>query len=168
MGPPIRADWTLHRSRAYASAMKVARLTRSVRFSAAHRYHRPDWEDAENARVFGPCANPHGHGHNYLLHVTVQGGIDPVTGFCVDLAALDGLLRREVTGPLDHRHLNHAVAEFAPGGLIPTCENILALLWPKLDAGMPQGVRLLRLRLEEEPGLTVDYFGGGEPAAARV
>lgn len=138
----------------------IAFLTRKVRFAAAHRYYRPEWSEEENRRVFGPCSNPHGHGHNYELEVTVKGEIDPVTGFSVDLGALDELLEREVTRPLDHQSLNHAVPAFAPGGQIPTTENILAYLWPRLEAGMPPGVRLHRLRLHEDPTFYVDYFGG--------
>lgn len=139
--------------------MPVANLTRNVRFSAAHRYHRPQWSEEENRRVFGPCSNPHGHGHNYLLEVTVRGPIDPQTGFCVDLAALDALLRREVIGPFDHRHINHAVEAFRPGGRVPTTENLLAYLWPRIAGGLPDGTTLRRLRLHEDETFYVDYHG---------
>lgn len=134
-------------------------LTRRVRFSAAHRYHRPDWSEERNRAVFGACANPHGHGHDYLLEVRVEGEVDAETGFSVDLGALDALLRTEVVEPLDHQHLNFAVPEFAPGGLIPTSENILLLLWRRLQGGMPAGARLVRLRLHENPDFHVDYAG---------
>ncbi len=140
--------------------MKTAYLTRQVRFSAAHRYHRPEWSVAENQRIFGACNNPHGHGHGYLLEVTVAGEIQPDTGFAVDLAGLDRLLDEEVVRRLDHQHLNHAVEEFRYGGSIPTSENILAYLWPRLLAGIPAPARLYRLRLYEDPTLYVDYFGG--------
>ncbi len=133
-------------------------LTRTVRFSAAHRYHRPEWSDERNEAEFGACANPHGHGHNYVLEVMVAGVPDPTTGFCVDLGALDAVLDREVRGPLDHQHVNHAVAEFAPGGLIPTTENLVIWIWRRLARAIPDA-RLVRLRLIEEPGLFVDYFG---------
>ncbi|HLU26729.1 MAG TPA: 6-carboxytetrahydropterin synthase [Longimicrobiales bacterium] len=139
--------------------MRTAFLTRKVRFSAAHRYHRPEWSDAENRRVFGECNYPHGHGHNYLLEVTVRGEIDPETGFSVDLAALDALLEREVVRRFDHRHLNYADEAFAFGRLVPTCENILAVLWPRLAAGLPPGVTLQRLRLHEDETFFVDYYG---------
>jgi 6-pyruvoyltetrahydropterin/6-carboxytetrahydropterin synthase len=141
--------------------MDRAYLTRRIGFSAAHRYHRPEWSEAENRRVFGACANPVGHGHNYVLDVTIEGRIDPVTGFAVDLAVVDELLRREVHEPLDHQHLNHAVAAFGAGGSVPTTENILVWLWPRIAAALPAGSRLHRLRLAEEPGLYVDYYGGG-------
>jgi 6-pyruvoyltetrahydropterin/6-carboxytetrahydropterin synthase len=140
--------------------MKVAYLTRRITFSAAHRYHRPEWSEARNQEVFGACANAPGHGHNYVLEVTVRGTIDPETGFSVDLAALDSALRRQVTQPLDHQHVNHAVDAFADGGLVPTTENLLAWLWPRLAGEIPSPARLERLRLAEEPGFWVDYHGG--------
>ena len=138
--------------------MPRMQLTRRVRFSAAHRYHRPDWSDERNRAVFGPCANPHGHGHDYLLEVTVEGVVDPETGFSVDLGALDALLQEQVVAPLDHQHLNFAVPEFAPGGQIPTTENILLLLWERLNGRLP-GARLVRLRLHENRDFYVDYAG---------
>jgi 6-pyruvoyltetrahydropterin/6-carboxytetrahydropterin synthase len=141
--------------------MPVMQLTRRVRFSAAHRYHRPEWSEARNRDAFGPCANPHGHGHDYLLEATVEGEVDPLTGFSVDLALLDRVLREEVVEPLDHQHLNHAVPEFAPGGLVPTTENILLLLWPRIAARLAPA-RLLRLRLHENRDFHVDYAGPAE------
>ena len=136
-------------------------LTRSVRFSAAHRYYRPDWSEAENRRVFGACTNPHGHGHNYVLEVTVAGDPDPETGFCVDLGELDAILAEEVRGPLDHQHVNHAISEFGPGGLIPTTENLVIWIWNRLEPRITTG-RLSKLRLREDSDLFVDYYGGAE------
>lgn len=138
--------------------MPVTRLTRKLRFSAAHRYHRPEWSEERNREVFGPCANPHGHGHDYLLEVTVAGEPDPETGFCVDLGALDRVLKEEVADRLDHQHLNHAVAEFAPGGKVPTTENLLLLLWGWIAPRLAPGA-LVRLRLHEDPTFYVDYYG---------
>ena len=139
--------------------MPQMQLTRRVRFSAAHRYHRPEWSDERNREVFGPCANPHGHGHDYLLEVTVAGEVDPVTGFSVDLGLLDRVLREEVTARLDHQHLNHAVPEFAPGGRVPTTENLLLLLWTWIEPRLEEA-RLVRLRLHENRDFFVDYDGG--------
>lgn len=144
--------------------MPSARLTRKIRFSAAHRYHRPDWSEDENRRVFGACANPHGHGHNYLLEVSVDSPVDPRTGFSADLDRLDAVLREQVLGPLDHQHLNHAVPDFGPGNAIPTTENILVYLWPRIEAALPAPMRLRRLRLHEDETFYVDYFGGDAAA----
>jgi 6-pyruvoyltetrahydropterin/6-carboxytetrahydropterin synthase len=134
-------------------------LTRTIRFSAAHRYHRPEWSEERNREVFGACANPHGHGHNYVLEVMVAGRPDPETGFSVDLAALDELLRVEVRERLDHRHLNHEVAIFGEGGKIPTTENLLIFLWERLAPRVGGGARLVRLRLREDVDLFADYYG---------
>jgi 6-pyruvoyltetrahydropterin/6-carboxytetrahydropterin synthase len=147
-----------HCTRTEVQTMPELLLTRRVRFSAAHRYHRPEWSEERNRAAFGPCANPHGHGHNYLLEVTVAGEVDAGTGFSVDLPALDELLRREVVQPLDHQHINHAVPEFAPGGLIPTTENLLLWIWPRI-AGKLGSARLVRLRLHENEEFFVDYAG---------
>lgn len=133
-------------------------LTRKVRFSAAHRYYRPDWSEERNRATFGPCSNPHGHGHNYLLEVSVAGKVDPETGFSVDLPLLDRVLREEVLEPLDHRHLNHDVPRFAPGGEIPTSENLLLYLWDRLAPRLPKGA-LGRLRLHEDETFYVEYEG---------
>lgn len=137
-------------------------LTRTVRFNAAHRYHRPEWSEERNREVFGACNNRHGHGHNYLLEVTVAGEPEVETGFCVDLVALDRLLRAEVVLPLDHQHLNHAVPEFADGGQVPTTENLVRWIWGRLAARIPAPARLVRLRLREDVDLWVDYYGEGE------
>ncbi len=133
-------------------------FTRVVRFSAAHRYHRPEWSDERNVATFGACANPHGHGHSYTLEVTLAGTPDPLTGFAVDLQEVDDLLRERVLGALDHQHINHAIEEFRPSGLIPTTENLVAWIWSRLSGGLTKG-KLVRLRLYEDPELFVDYFG---------
>jgi 6-pyruvoyltetrahydropterin/6-carboxytetrahydropterin synthase len=141
--------------------MSIAYLTRRAGFAAAHRYNRPDWSAEKNRQVFGACNNPVGHGHNYVLDVTVRAAIDEDTGFSADLEALDSIIEREVVAHLDHQHINHAVPEFADGGRIPTCENIAAWIWPRLTAALPPGVGLYRLRLHEDERLSVEYFGGG-------
>ncbi|MFP4623301.1 MAG: 6-pyruvoyl trahydropterin synthase family protein [Gemmatimonadota bacterium] len=141
--------------------MSLAYLTRRVNFAAAHRYWRDDWTEERNRSVFGLCANPHGHGHNYSLEVTVEGAIDHESGFCVDLGALDAILHAAVVEPLDHQHINHAVPEFGPGGRVPTTENLAAWAWPRIEGRLPAGVRLHRLRLREDDTLHVDFFGGG-------
>lgn len=143
--------------------MSIAYLTRRVGFSAAHRYNRPDWSPERNRQVFGACNNPVGHGHNYVLEVTVRAPIDAETGFSTDLAELDGALHDAVVVPLDHQHINHAIPEFADGGLVPTCENLLAWLWPRIAGALPGGSVLYRLKLLEDDSLSAEFFGG-EPA----
>ena len=110
--------------------------------------------------MFGACANPHGHGHNYVLEVTVAAEIDALTGFSADLPELDRVLEAEVRSVFDHQHLNHTVAEFAEGRLIPTSENIVAYCWPRIAAALPSTMTLHRLRLHEDATFYVDYYGG--------
>ena len=131
-------------------------LTRKCEFSASHYYHNPKWSDEENRRAFGKCSNLNGHGHNYMLEVTVKGDIDPATGFVVDLKELKDVLNREVVDVMDHRHLNKEVPEFATR--IPTTENIAIAIWQRLE-GKLNGAKLHRVRLYEMPGLFVDFYG---------
>lgn len=133
-----------------------ATLTRSVTFSAAHRYRRPEWDDARNAAVFGACAHPNWHGHTYTCEVTVGGPVDPVTGFCADLGALDRALAERVVGRLDHRNLVLDVPEFHEGRLIPTSENVAAWIAREVQDALGDATRVLRVRLAEMPGLWVD------------
>jgi 6-pyruvoyltetrahydropterin/6-carboxytetrahydropterin synthase len=131
----------------------MIRITRKVEFSAAHFYHNPDFSAEENRRVFGKCNNPHGHGHNYVLEVTIAGEPDPQTGMVLDLKELKDILQKEVVERMDHRHLNYEVPELA--GKIPTCENIATLIWNLLEPRIPQG-KLDRVRLYESPELFAD------------
>ena len=139
--------------------MPFAQLTRKVRFAAAHRYYRTEWTEAENRRVFGSCANPHGHGHNYLMEVTVSAEINNATGFSADLPVLDEILERTIVRVFDHQHINHAVPEFGAGQLIPTCENLTRYAWQHIAPELPAGVSLERIRLHEDETFYVDYFG---------
>ena len=143
--------------------MPEAQLTREVRFSAAHRYYRPEWTEERNRATFGACANPHGHGHLYRLEVTVAGAVADETGFAVDLGALDDALRREIVDVLDHQHINHVVPDFGDGGRIPTTENLLIWMWPRIERSLPAGARLVRLLLREDDRLYAEYFGGVLP-----
>jgi 6-pyruvoyltetrahydropterin/6-carboxytetrahydropterin synthase len=133
-----------------------ASLTRRVTFAAAHRYRRPEWDEAKNAAVFGLYALPNYHGHNYAVELTVAGPIDATTGFIVDLVALDPALEREVMAPLDHKNLNLDVAEFADGKLIPTSENIAAWILARMQralAGISTTATVSKVRVHEGPGL---------------
>jgi 6-pyruvoyltetrahydropterin/6-carboxytetrahydropterin synthase len=133
-------------------------LTRKVEFSASHLYHNPDFSPEENRRVFGKCNNPHGHGHNYVLEVTVAGEPDPRTGMVLDLKELKDILQREILDRMDHRFLNYEVPELA--GKIPTTETIAITIWKLLEPRIRQG-RLHRVRLYETPDLFVDCLGNG-------
>ncbi|MFT4576776.1 MAG: 6-pyruvoyltetrahydropterin/6-carboxytetrahydropterin synthase, partial [Polaribacter sp.] len=103
---------------------------RKAHFNAAHRLFNPAWSDEKNATVFGKCSNPHYHGHNYDLIVSVTGEIDPVTGFVMDLSVLRELIKSEIEDAFDHKNLNIEVAEFK--NLNPTVENISVVIYNKL------------------------------------
>ncbi|MEJ2503593.1 MAG: 6-carboxytetrahydropterin synthase [Gemmatimonadota bacterium] len=141
--------------------MKEAYLTRRATFAAAHRYWRDEWTEDRNRAVFGACANPHGHGHNFTVEVTVRGPIQEDTGFTVDLGTLDAVLHDAVVAPLDHQHINHAVPEFGGGRRVPTTENLAVWAWDRLAPRLPDGVSLHRVRIREDDALYADYFGGG-------
>ena len=139
-------------------------LTRSVEFAAAHRLYREDWEDAENLRVFGACANPHGHGHNYILEVTVAGCRNPDTGMVTHLHNLNSLLKELVEAPLDHRHLNLDVPFLK--GILPTLENLVIVLWERLEAEIPKEAwELSKLKLSSSSRNWVEYYGPTSPTA---
>ena len=131
-------------------------LTRRAEFSASHYYHNPQMTPEENRRIFGKCNNPHGHGHNYTLEVTVSGEVDARTGMVVDLKQLKKILEAEVLQMFDHRFLNEELPVFA--SKIPTTENIAIEIWNLLAAKLTVA-RLHRIRLYESPDLYVDYYG---------
>ncbi len=131
-------------------------LTRKAEFSAAHYYNNPEFSLEENQRIFGKCNNPHGHGHNYTLEVTVKGQVDACSGFVVDLKQLKDIMNREVIDALDHRFLNHEVPEFKHA--IPTTENLAIAIWDRLNTKL-RTAELHRIRVYETPDLFVDYYG---------
>ena len=111
-------------------------LTRRVRFRATHRYYRPEWDEARNLAVFGACAAPEPHAHDYACDITVSCEIDPQTGMVLDLSVLDRILEEQVVQPLHARSLNDAVPEFGPGGLIPTCEEVARLIARRVETAL--------------------------------
>ena len=139
--------------------MPTAYLARTVQFSAAHRYFRPEWSEAQNARVFGRCASPNGHGHTYQCLVRVRGAVDPVTAMAVDLAALDRILAEEVVGRFDHRHLNLDLPEYAYGRTVPTGEALCVDIWRRVSARLHQGCALDLVRVQEVPALCTEFRG---------
>jgi len=133
-------------------------ITKRVEFSASHVCRNPQFSDEENGRIFGAAANPHGHGHNYVLDVTLEGEPDPVTGMVLDLKELKEILQHEVLDPLDHRFLNYEAPPF--DRVIPTAENIAIEIWERLAKAIPTGSgKLHGVRLYETPDLYVEYFG---------
>lgn len=145
-----------------AENLTMVYLTRKIEFAASHLYNNPALSPEENRRIFGKCNNPHGHGHNYRLEVTVAGEPDPVTGMVLDLKELKEILEREVMARMDHRHLNYEVAELQ--GQIPTCENIARVIWTLLEPRITQG-QLHRVRLYESPDLFADCYRNGSAAS---
>ena len=130
-------------------------LTRRYRFAASHRLHTARLSEEANRRVYGKCANPHGHGHNYVLDVTLAGPVDAGTGMIANLADLDPFVEREVLDAFDHRNLNEEIAAFRDR--VPTAENICIEIFNRLRA-FPQA-RLERVRLEETGNNTFEYAG---------
>ena len=109
----------------------MMKLTRRYRFSAAHRLHTDALPEEENARLYGKCNNPYGHGHDYVLDVSVTGPLDGETGRIIDLEALDALVRREILEPFEHSNLNKDVAAFA--SVVPTTENVAVEIRARLE-----------------------------------
>ncbi len=131
-------------------------VTRRSHFNAAHRLHNSGRSDEWNRETYGLCNNPHFHGHNYELDVTVAGTVDPETGEVMDLARLRDVVEREVLAIVDHRNLNLEVEWFRD--LIPTAENIAVCIWRALRAALPVELEL-SLRLWETPRNYVEYAG---------
>lgn len=130
-------------------------ITRKAEFSASHICRVPSLDDAENKRLFGGEANPNGHGHNYVLEVTVEGDPDPVTGMVIDLKRLKDLIEGHVISPMDHRFLNYEVAPFER--VVPTTANVAREIWRRLEPHIAApSTRLARVRLFEGADLYVD------------
>ena len=131
------------------------RLGRRYRFSASHRLHSPQLSEAENCRVYGKCNNPYGHGHNYVVEVSVSGTVDPATGMIVNLAELDGFVKREVIEAFDHKSLNDEVAAFRER--VPTTEYVCMEIYQRLK-NFPLA-KLERVRVEETSNNAFEYAG---------
>ena len=131
-------------------------LTKVYEFSAAHRLHSHALSDEENREIFGKCNNPAGHGHNYILEVTVKGDVDERTGLVAGLDFLDEVVQKQVYTRFDYKHLNIDAPEFEI--LNPTSENFVKVLWDVLEPNL-RPVALHRLRLRETPKNHFDYYG---------
>ncbi len=134
--------------------MKI-HLTRRYSFAASHRLHSPRLGEEENWRTYGKCNNPYGHGHNYVVEVSVSGPVEASTGMVANLGELDRYVEREVLETFDHKYLNEEVAAFRDR--VPTTENICIEIYNRLQA-FP-GARLERVRLEETSLNSFEYAG---------
>jgi 6-pyruvoyltetrahydropterin/6-carboxytetrahydropterin synthase len=135
-----------------------AHLTRRYMFSASHRLHSDAMSAAENQATYGKCNNPHGHGHNYALEVTVSGQVDQSTGMVCDLVDLDGFVSQQILERFDVQNLNTS-AEFAE--LVPTTENLCTVIFDILRRGFTLA-HLEKVRLEETMMNSFEYAGGVE------
>jgi 6-pyruvoyltetrahydropterin/6-carboxytetrahydropterin synthase len=160
-------DGMLYRVRLYESATNFADyhgegqmvyLTKVYEFSSAHRLHSHVLSAEENQEIFGKCNNPSGHGHNYVLEVTVKGDVDSRTGLVAGLDFLDEVVQKQVYARFDYKHLNLDTREFEK--LNPTSENFVKVLWNVLEPNL-RPVALHRLRLRETPKNHFDYYGEG-------
>ena len=106
-------------------------VSRKIEFNAAHRLFNPHWSDNENVEIYGKCSNKYGHGHNYLVDITISGIVDRDTGFLFDLKELNAILEEEIINRFDHKHLNHDIPELQD--CVPTTEVLAVLIWDILE-----------------------------------
>src|SRR5450432_1183647 len=131
-------------------------LTRRMTFSAAHRLWSHFLSEAENYEIYDKCANPHGHGHNYILEVTVQGVPDERTGMVMNLTDMKKVINEQVVDWVDHKHLNYDVPWLE--GVIPTAEMLAIKFWERLERGLPAGM-LYEVTLHETENNLATYRG---------
>lgn len=136
---------------------KKVSVFRKEHFNAAHRLFNPDWDEATNTKVFGKCALPNYHGHNYELDVKVTGKPDKETGYVMDMKLLSDLIQREIHDRFDHKNLNMDTKEFR--NLNPTAENIAIVIYDLLRPHIPKK-HDLQIRLYETPRNFVEYPAG--------
>jgi 6-pyruvoyltetrahydropterin/6-carboxytetrahydropterin synthase len=134
-------------------------LGRRYRFSASHRLHSARLSEQENVRIYGKCANPYGHGHNYTVEVRFSGAVDPATGMIANLADLDRFVNERVIEPFDHRSLQDEVTVFR--SVVPTTENLCKEIFERLKS-YPEA-KLEAVRIEETSNNSFEYAGDGEP-----
>jgi 6-pyruvoyltetrahydropterin/6-carboxytetrahydropterin synthase len=134
----------------------VVSVIRTAQFNAAHRLNVPEWSELENKAYFGLCNNANYHGHNYELHVTITGPVDPVSGYMIDLKLVKDWIEDDVVKAFDHRNLNLDTEEFRH--LNPTAENIAVVIWQKLSKRLNPEMKLL-VKLYETPRNYVEFDG---------
>jgi len=132
-----------------------AYLSRRYRLSASHRLYRQGFSDEQNFAAYGKCANPHGHGHNYVVEVTVGGAVHPATGMVCDLGELDDCVRKEIVDRFDHTNLN---LDPAFREVVPTTENFSIAIYDRLSSVF-LAAKLIRVRVEETSNNSFEYAG---------
>ncbi|MCD4749100.1 MAG: 6-carboxytetrahydropterin synthase [Thermoanaerobaculales bacterium] len=133
-------------------------VTVRVNFEAAHRLHNPDQSAEWNRETYGKCNNPHGHGHNYVLEVTVEGPVDPTIGYLIDMKILKDILRYRIIDEVDHRFLNIEVPWLE--GVIPSAENLARAFFDRVAGRLPEGVVLSRVTVHETERNSASYWAG--------
>lgn len=133
-------------------------VTRRETFNAAHKLYRKDWSEKKNQDIFGACANPNWHGHNYILYVTVKGKVNKDTGFVINLKELSNIIRKEIISHVDHRNFNMDVPFMK--GILPSAENISIAFWKILAPKVTKmGGKLHCIKLQETENNYTEYFG---------
>jgi len=137
----------------------IAYVTRIESISSAHRLHCKALSEEENCKIYGPCNNPNGHGHNYKMEITVKGEVDPVTGMVMNVTDLKAMIHKYVFTVMDHKHLDKDVAIFRNTGIVSTTENLVVVVWNLLVDKMPKNAKLYRVKIHETPKNVAEYFG---------
>lgn len=133
-------------------------ITRRERFSAAHKLFREDWSDEQNDEVFGKCANPNWHGHNYQLFVTVKSTVDPETGFVMNLKILGDIIQEKIISQTDHKNLN--LDTLFLKDVMTSTENICIAIWDELKEEIKKhGADLHSIKLQETENNYVEFYG---------
>jgi 6-pyruvoyltetrahydropterin/6-carboxytetrahydropterin synthase len=138
--------------------MQEVLITRVEHFNAAHKLYNPNWDEQKNMEMFGKCANPNFHGHNYELHVTVKGPVNPETGYAINAKQLSDLMKKHVVDIADHRNLNIDVPFMA--GKLTSSENFTIAIWEQLIEPIAAvGAQLYKIKLIETKNIYVEYYG---------
>ncbi len=132
-------------------------ITRKVEFSASHACFNPELSEEENRALYGEAANRNGHGHNYVVEVSLEGAPDPANGMVYDLKRLKEVLNQEIVGPMDHRFLNYEVPPF--DRVVPTTENLAVEIWRRVESSLGAGARLHSVRVWESEDLYAEFQG---------
>lgn len=132
------------------------KVCRRITFNAAHRLYHPDWSDEKNLEVFGKCSNPNFHGHNYVLETWIEGEVDELTGYVIDLRLLKNILNEEISERFDHRNLNLDCPEFE--NKRPSAENIAIVCYELITKRLDEKYKVT-VRLWETNNNSVEYSG---------